>query len=68
MSEICSPNWRHHLKGSLRCDQSVLALMASDTTVPVVCISPLSYMKMCVEKQLCQVFLGIIAKGNVPSD
>jgi len=45
MSEISSPNWRHHLKGYRRCAQSVLALMVSDITIPAVCFSPLPYMK-----------------------
>lgn len=68
MTEICSSNWRHHLKGSCRCDQSMLALMASDFTMPVVCFSPLPYMKTSEKKSFSQVFLGITTKGNVTSD
>lgn len=46
MSEICFPNWKNHLKGPHRYDQSILALMASDITISVVCFSSLSFMKM----------------------
>lgn len=46
MSEICFSNWKNHLKGPCRYDQSILALMASDITISVVCFSSLPFMRM----------------------
>lgn len=45
MSEICFPNWKNNLKGPCRDDQSILALMASDSTISVVCFSSLPFIK-----------------------
>lgn len=45
MSEICFPNWKNHLKGPRRYDQSILALMASDITISVVWFSSLPFMR-----------------------
>lgn len=63
MSEICFSNRKTHLKGPRRHDQSILALMASDITISVVCFSSLPFMT-----NFCQAFLGITPRGNVPSD
>lgn len=65
MSEICSPNWRHHLKGSRRCDQSVLVSADGVRHYYSSCLLQSSaFYEDTGKTNFCQVFLGITAKGN----